>query len=184
VLARAAHTTLERSLRCHSPRSLWTSSVLLLLNFNCVRKVRLSFFGSLAEALHGANKELGLHASDSEHSELICSANYLNAQDVLLPPLPDLSRRLKIRLPEAQALVSAICRAITPRTSVVSTLPVGTGAYDGAGAVSRPGKRKRRNGYGAEHESESWIRTGDEGLDTLLGGGIRIGCITEIVGER
>lgn len=28
------------------------------------------------------------------------------------------------------------------------------------------------------------IRTGDEALDGLLGGGIRTGCITEIVGER
>lgn len=62
------------------------------------------------------------------------------------------------------------------------------GSGDGAAGVSSNalGKRKRRNGeYGAnEREGEGWIKTGDEGLDKLLGGGVRIGCVTEIVGER
>jgi hypothetical protein len=105
-------------------------------------------------------------------------ANYLNAQDVLLPPIPDLSRRLKIRLQEAQALVSAISRAIAPRTSLVSTLVSGEGSGSGNGL----GKRKRRNGR--EGNDADLIRTGDEALDGLLGGGVRTGCITEIVGER
>lgn len=43
------------------------------------------------------------------------------------------------------------------------------------------GKRKRAS---LDKQEEGWIRTGDEGLDMLLGGGLRVGCITEIVGER
>ncbi|KAI9635961.1 putative RAD57 protein [Dioszegia hungarica] len=108
--------------------------------------------------------------------QLCTKANYLNAQDVLLIPLPDLSRRLKIRLPEAQALITAISKAIAPRSSLVSSLVGDDASTSGAGL----GKRKRGS---KGREGEGWIRTGDVELDTLLGGGVRVGSVTEIVGE-
>ena len=35
-----------------------------------------------------------------------------------------------------------------------------------------------------EEEPQNWITTGDDGIDRLLGGGIRTGVITEVCGER
>lgn len=83
--------------------------------------------------------------------------------------------------------MSAVSNAIVSRTSIVSDLVSCDESGDGvAVSTNALGKRKRRNGeYGVnEREGEGWIKTGDEGLDRLLGGGVRIGCVTEIVGER
>jgi RecA/RadA recombinase len=35
-----------------------------------------------------------------------------------------------------------------------------------------------------EEDHKDWITTGDDGIDRLLGGGIRTGLITEVCGER
>ena len=58
----------------------------------------------------------------------------------------------------------------------------------GKGILRTPGKRKGLARSSSEvyagDEMEAWIRTGDEGMDQLLGGGLRVGCLTELAGER
>jgi RecA/RadA recombinase len=39
-------------------------------------------------------------------------------------------------------------------------------------------------GRAIEEDHKNWITTGDDGIDKLLGGGIRTGLITEVCGER
>ena len=39
-------------------------------------------------------------------------------------------------------------------------------------------------GPGGGHAEGDWISTGDEGWDRLLGGGVRLGSLVEISGER
>lgn len=40
------------------------------------------------------------------------------------------------------------------------------------------------NQEAVEEDKNRWIRFGDEGLDYALGGGVKRGVLTEIVGER
>lgn len=39
-------------------------------------------------------------------------------------------------------------------------------------------------GKNAESSTARWVGTGDVGLDEALGGGLRVGTLTEITGER
>ena len=58
------------------------------------------------------------------------------------------------------------------------------GAIGGAG--SRRGSRGRGKGRAVKggHAEGDWISTGDAGWDRLLGGGVRLGSLVEISGER
>ncbi|RSH79032.1 uncharacterized protein EHS24_001960 [Apiotrichum porosum] len=83
-------------------------------------------------------------------------ANLSTASDVLLLAPADLSRKLRNAGSNLSApdLVRSVSRAIVPKSQPLSTR---------ADALV--------------------IRTGDTHVDALLGGGIRAGCITELVGE-
>ena len=61
---------------------------------------------------------------------------------------------------------------------------LGTQTATAAGAgVNGKGKARMRE-PGGEHAEGDWISTGDEGWDRLLGGGVRLGSLVEISGER
>lgn len=108
----------------------------------------------------------------------------MNAADVLLPSISDLNRKLKFsRLEGVTDLVQAVSRAIVP-----SPLDLRTGyltrkngnSAEGDGEVVRSRGRIMR----MKEMQGDWVGTGDVGLDGLLGGGLRVGSITEITGER
>jgi len=89
-------------------------------------------------------------------------ASLTTAADILLPSTADLTKRLRpLKLDKIHDLVSALSRAIVPASSVISEL-VGDGS----------------------DSDEDVLRTGDAGLDECLGGGLRIGSLTEFTGER
>ncbi|KAK6905098.1 hypothetical protein I203_105917 [Kwoniella mangroviensis CBS 8507] len=121
--------------------------------------------------------------------ELIDAANRasLSTSSILLTPLPRLSDLLKVKIPIAQSYVRQVSHAIAPSTKRLdeiydqerktgigpSRLPLDVDEDDDID-TNKKGKGKGR---------AKWVSTGDAGLDQVLGGGIRGGCLYEITGE-
>jgi hypothetical protein len=120
-------------------------------------------------------------------------AGLYTAADVMTASPADLAWKLKLnQIPLANELIREVSRCILPASHTVAEL------LD----ASQPGKGGEKSGngsgqlFGLEDEEESvveqkeegltagWIRTGDTLLDNALGGGLRIGAITEFSGER
>lgn len=123
------------------------------------------------------------------------TAGLFVASDVLLPSPIDLSKKLRFARPQqVHDLVAAVSRAIAPSTSRVAELLPTDEDLNGvqpdvisARAVGQWRRQKRRrDSMGGVYavEGSGWIGTGDAGLDQLLGGGLKLGCLTEIAGER
>ncbi len=97
------------------------------------------------------------------HHCLPALASLTTAADILLPPTVDLTKKLRsLKLDAVHDLVRAVSRAIVP--------------------VS--GRMDELLGKDDEEGDGDWLGTGDAGLDQCLGGGLRIGCLTEFTGER
>ena len=92
---------------------------------------------------------------------LTSPANLTTASDILLPSTAELTRKLRfLKLDAVHDLVRAVSRAIVPVSNRVDEL------------------------LGSDGEiNNSLIGTGDVGLDQCLGGGLRVGTLTEITGE-
>jgi DNA repair protein RAD57 len=85
----------------------------------------------------------------------------LATADVLLSSTSDLQKRLRLpNLESVNDFVLSVSRGVVPPTRPMDEL--------------------------AEEELEEgcWIGTGDSEVDMALGGGLRLGTITEIAGER
>ncbi|GAA6013514.1 hypothetical protein JCM10207_008876 [Rhodosporidiobolus poonsookiae] len=95
----------------------------------------------------------------------LLQAQYLTAAEVLLTPPATLARRAKLSPAEAARLVHEIAVAACAR--------------DGARAetIAELVRRDEREGRPGA------MTTGDAGLDELLGGGIRVGSMTEVAGH-
>lgn len=82
-------------------------------------------------------------------------AGFVSSREVLLCHPPALQRRLKL---DPSALVNTVARARVPAISSVADF--------------------------VQAQTSTGVRTGDEGLDRLLGGsGVRLGSLTEVVGH-
>ncbi|EIW67807.1 hypothetical protein TREMEDRAFT_63698 [Tremella mesenterica DSM 1558] len=85
---------------------------------------------------------------------------------------------------DATSLIKSISQAITPRSCTVSELLRNSQTNR---VVGQGSGREDPDNEGVEHMrgcvEETWLSTGDTGLDGLLGGGVRIGTVTEIAGE-
>jgi DNA repair protein RAD57 len=118
-------------------------------------------------------------------------AGFSVATDILLPSASDLNKKLRFpRTQQVHDLIRDVSRAIAPSSSRVSELipestsTTGVGLRRGTDAAPSRGGTSGAGAAARARGEDSWIRTGDEGLDQLLGGGLRIGCVTEITGER
>lgn len=89
------------------------------------------------------------------------AASLTTAADVLLPSTADLTKKLRpLKLDPVHEVVKAVSRAIVPASGPMDELLGGD-----------------------EEVDENWLRTGDAGLDICLGGGLRVGSLTEFTGE-
>ena len=120
-----------------------------------------------------------------------------NAEDVLLHSPAELNRKLRYTRVEAvQDLIKAVSKGIVPQTSTLLEI---VNAEAGPSRPTRTNGTPRRStdddqdADEAEDEDEAelgkWttgncIRTGDKEFDLALGGGLRVGTLTEITGER
>ncbi|KAI0282544.1 hypothetical protein BGY98DRAFT_912294, partial [Russula aff. rugulosa BPL654] len=82
---------------------------------------------------------------------------FVTPSDVLLVPLSDISQRCRLAPQAVQAIVDSVARALARPPSILRDVV--------------------RNG-------SELITTGDTILDEMLGGGIRVGMVWELVGER
>lgn len=95
-------------------------------------------------------------------------AGYSTASDILLAAPTELNRKLKnLTAQNIQNIISTVAKSIAP-----SAKRVVEPAEEG---LERNGEASTRG---------KWVGTGDEGLDEALGGGLRLGTLTEIAGER
>ncbi|BGP35574.1 DNA repair protein rhp57 [Rhodotorula toruloides] len=95
----------------------------------------------------------------------LVKAGYLTAAEVLLSSPSALTQRTKLPPTEVLHLLSAISHAVCSLPSTVDK------------SVAETVEEDERKGLGAV------FTTGDEGLDLLLGGGIRVGSLTELAGQ-
>ncbi|KAG8936721.1 hypothetical protein FRC02_012003 [Tulasnella sp. 418] len=79
---------------------------------------------------------------------------FVTLGDLLLPPSSDIARKAKISLEDVQAIIGSVSASIAPQPQLLKTFDKG-----------------------------EIFTAGDQGLDNLLEGGIRVGIITELVGE-
>lgn len=97
----------------------------------------------------------------------LTAAGLVTAADVLLAAPADLAKKLRnysgvpVQIPD---LVQAVAQAISPQVHSVSSL------------IS--------SSESEESTVPNFISTGDAALDAMLGGGVRVGTITDIAGER
>lgn len=109
---------------------------------------------------------------------LIRIAGYSTAADILLAAPPELNRKLKnLTVQNIQNIVRIVSKAIAPPTNRI----IGETELRGDADAS-PSSQTAGSSFGLG--PERWVGTGDEGLDLVLGGGIRTGTLTEISGER
>lgn len=103
----------------------------------------------------------------------LSQVNIYNAHSLLLPAPSDLNRKFRFpSLQPALSLIHDVSLAIRPTISTVDEL-LGPG-IDEEGNIEDS----------AIGERGDWLGTGDTGLDEILGGGLRIGSLMEITGER
>lgn len=89
------------------------------------------------------------------HSYSVSVAGLRTPLDVLLLPPHELAR--KLQLTDAQHIIDIVSRAIAPVPTILNS---------------------------ASKIASERITTGDDALDTLLGGGFATGAIWEVAGER
>ncbi|BGP03684.1 putative RAD57 protein [Rhodotorula toruloides ATCC 204091] len=95
----------------------------------------------------------------------LVKAGYLTAAEVLLSSPSALTQRTKLPPTEVLHLLSAISHAVCSLPSTIDK------------SVAEIVEEEERKGLGAV------FTTGDEGVDLLLGGGIRVGSLTELAGQ-
>ncbi|KAJ8291629.1 DNA repair protein XRCC3 [Rhodotorula toruloides] len=95
----------------------------------------------------------------------LVKAGYLTAAEVLLSSPSALTQRTKLPPAEVLHLLSSISHAVCSLPSTVDK------------SVAEIVEEEERKGLGAV------FTTGDEGVDLLLGGGIRVGSLTELAGQ-
>ncbi|KAK4684955.1 DNA repair protein RAD57, partial [Tremellales sp. Uapishka_1] len=93
------------------------------------------------------------------HQIASCSRAGLSlASDILLPSPTDLNKKLHFsNLHQVTSLVDSVAKLVVPKSNTMLEL--------------------------LAQDEARWLSTGDEGMDLLLGGGLRLGTLTEIVGE-
>ncbi|CAK9786409.1 unnamed protein product [Cutaneotrichosporon oleaginosum] len=102
-----------------------------------------------------------------QYASACARAGLATASDVLLAAPADLAKKLRstsgvpIQIPD---LVQAVAQAIAPQVHTAATLLTPPSEVE-EGAVP------------------TFVSTGDAALDSMLGGGVRVGAITEITGE-
>jgi DNA repair protein RAD57 len=98
--------------------------------------------------------------------------NHVTTADLVSLDAVEIARRAQLPLPDVRSLSSAVLDALR------ATLGIGDAA---SGAPSSSPLRKP-----GEDILTSWntISTLDDQLDLVLGGGIPVGYVTEVVGER
>ena len=102
-------------------------------------------------------------------------AGFTNTAEVLFTPLSALSERFKLSQSESKEFIDVI---VKDRVS-----------YNDKGGLFQAKTVAERLGLVPDESprklicKRSVLSTGDEGLDTLLNGGVRIGALTEIAGE-
>jgi DNA repair protein RAD57 len=102
----------------------------------------------------------------------ILPAGYLTSSEVLLTPLDTLRRKLHLTSSEASSLILQISHTlILGQTRTVAEILELEGPEE-EGEEEREGERVGE-----------WITSGDMGIDELLGGGLRMGSITEVAGQ-
>jgi hypothetical protein len=124
------------------------------------------------------------------------TAYRLHTQLLLASPA-DLSKKLRNHTAaNIASIISSIAKAIVPAVHRASDFRVvqegdgedtGTEPERSAGTLSHVGNRDKGKGKGKAREGlygEGVIGTGDAGLDRALGGGLRLGTMAEISGER
>jgi hypothetical protein len=140
---------------------------------------------------------LSLVLSRPYRVSLTHSAGLSNANDILLASPADLSKKLRNHTAaNIASIISSIAKAIVPAVHRASDFRVvqegdgedtGTEPERSAGTLSHVGNRDKGKGKGKAREGlygEGVIGTGDAGLDRALGGGLRLGTMAEISGER
>lgn len=103
--------------------------------------------------------------ADTDKTLFHSIAGYLTAAEVLLSSPSVLVQRSKLSPTEVLALLSEISHAVCSLPSTVDK------------SVAEIVEADDKSGLGAV------CSTGDEGLDLLLGGGIRVGSLTELAGQ-
>lgn len=100
--------------------------------------------------------------SDQMSDWLVCffiSVDFLHASEVLSESTSSLSKKLKwLDLGRVEQLVQRVSLGVIPTSQCMDHL--------------------------LEHDEKRWVSTGDQSIDEMMGGGIRRGVITEIVGQR
>lgn len=123
---------------------------------------------ALVHEVSGAASQELEGGSASTIRQKLTAAGLATASDVLLATPADLAKKLRstsgapVQIPD---LVQAVAQAIAPRVhTALSLFTPAVGVVEGA--------------------IPTFISTGDAALDSMLGGGVRVGAITEITGER
>lgn len=93
---------------------------------------------------------------DSNHARLLSRIGITKASEIWAAGPTELAKKLKMNPEEFQAMLDAVCAAIAPKPQSVNSF-----------STSEP----------------SCFTTGDASLDKALGGGVRVGMVTEICGE-
>ena len=103
------------------------------------------------------------------------TAGLLHASEILLPSAADLNKKLKFsRQENVIELIKSVSRAIVPE-------PLSFGDLDGELPDDDEEDETRTD---LADPALNWVSTGDLGIDAALGGGLRVGTITELTGER
>lgn len=86
-------------------------------------------------------------------------ADYIEASEIVNAAPSDVLRKLKYAdIQQVNEIVQVLCQDVAPKSHTIGCM--------------------------IEEDHQNWITTGDDGIDKLLGGGIRTGLITEVCGER
>ncbi|ORY25166.1 P-loop containing nucleoside triphosphate hydrolase protein [Naematelia encephala] len=104
-------------------------------------------------------------------------ADVSTAAELLLVTPNDLSKKFRATttLQGVQELVRAVAKAVTPHAPSLDELLLGSNDNEDEDENERsPAERKGAHG---------WLSTGDVEMDRALGGGLRLGNLTEIAGE-
>lgn len=130
------------------------------------------------------------HLASSIAHALTRQAGLSTSSDILLASPADLSKKLRhLSSANIASIVSGVAKGIVPQIHRVSDLVRTQDAAGEQGEVELSDSQKVGR-KGKERESSDWypgegmIGTGDNGLDRALGGGLRLGTLTEISGER
>ncbi|KAG8784029.1 hypothetical protein FRC20_005131 [Serendipita sp. 405] len=91
------------------------------------------------------------------HKHLFARAGIRNCSDVWMNAPSDIARKLKVSTEDVQAAIDALCSVIAPKPTLLA--------------------------HSEQCNQPGCFTTGDPSLDEALGGGVRLGMMTEICGE-